>query len=547
MERRPASWTPMAVVAMGQTLTTLNISALPVLIGAMVDEFGIAPTMVASTIVVYSIAVSGFIMLGAKLGQKHGATTAFRWSTALLLLASALTAFSPSFGLLLAAQGLAGLGAAMLLPSLVVLITDNYSGPQQAKAIGLLGGVQAAATVATILIAGTAGTYLGWRYSFGLIIPFAALTWLMSRKLEPSVKRPELEIDRVGAVLAAISIASISLGFNFINDWGLIRAFASAPSGPLGVSPALLMIIAGGVGIQSFIIWLQRRKAVKQAPLLAVEVLESRSERTAVVALMVIVAIGSALNFMIPLYIQIVQGQSGFETALALIPYQLSILAAAILVVGLYDRFSPRQLARYSFMLVSVALMALAAVLRNQWSDGLVVLSLMAIGLAQGALVTLLFNVLLSASPKHLSGDVGALRGAARNLANGLGAALAGALVVGLLSASIAYEINVHPEIPASLLDQINLDRVTFVSNVQLLDVLDATTATPQQVDEALQINAESRLYALKLAFLFLAGIALLMVLPVRRLPGFGRSSARGSQNNAARRIKQIKAYLKRR
>jgi MFS family permease len=499
MERRPASWTPMAVVAMGQTLTTLNISALPVLIGAMVDEFGIAPTMVASTIVVYSIAVSGFIMLGAKLGQKHGATTAFRWSTALLLLASALTAFSPSFGLLLAAQGLAGLGAAMLLPSLVVLITDNYSGPQQAEAIGLLGGVQAAATVATILIAGTAGTYLGWRYSFGLIIPFAVLTWLMSQKLEPSVKRPELEIDRVGAVLAAISIASISLGFNFINDWGLIRAFASAPSGPLGVSPALLMIIAGGVGIQSFIIWLQRRKAVKQAPLLAVEVLESRSERTAVVALMVIVAIGSALNFMIPLYIQIVQGQSGFETALALIPYQLSILAAAILVVGLYDRFSPRQLAR------------------------LVVLSLMAIGLAQGALVTLLFNVLLSASPKHLSGDVGALRGAARNLANGLGAALAGALVVGLLSASIAYEINVHPEIPASLLDQINLDRVTFVSNVQLLDVLDATTATPQQVDEALQINAESRLYALKLAFLFLAGIALLMVLPVRRLPGFGK------------------------
>ena len=76
---------------------------------------------------------------------------------------------------------------------------------------------------------------------------------------------------------------------------------------------------------------------------------------------MVIVAIGSALNFMIPLYIQIVQGQSGFETALALIPYQLSILVAAILVVGLYDRFSPRQLARSSFMLVSAALAVCSA------------------------------------------------------------------------------------------------------------------------------------------------------------------------------------------
>ena len=531
-EQPTASWLPMAVVAMGQTQTTLNISALPVLVGAMVDEFGIAPTMVASTIVVYSIAVSGFIMLGAKLGQKYGSTTVFRWATVLLLLAAVMATYSPSFGLLLVAQALAGLGAAVLLPSLVVLITDNYSGSQQAKAVGLLGGVQAAATVATILIAGMIGTHLGWRYSFGLIIPVAILTWLMSYKLESSEKHPELKIDRVGALLAAISIISISLGFNFINEWGLIRAVASAPSGPLGMSPALLMIIAGVVGIQSLIIWLQRRKAVKQTPLLALEVLESRSERTAVVALMVIVAIGSALNFMIPLYIQIVQGQSGFETALALIPYQFSILLAAILVVGLYNRFSPRQLARYSFMLVSVGLVALAFVLRNQWNDGLVVLSLMAIGLAQGALVTLLFNVLLSASPKHLAGDVGALRGAARNLANGLGAALAGALVVGLLTASIAYEISDHPEIPASLIGQINLDRVTFVSNVQLQDYLKATTATPKQVHEALLINTESRLYALKLAFLFLAGIALLMVLPVRRLPGFRRIAASHKQDN---------------
>jgi MFS family permease len=247
---------------------------------------------------------------------------------------------------------------------------------------------------------------------------------------------------------------------------------------------------------------------------------------------MAIVAIGSALNFMIPLYIQMVQGQSSFATAIALIPYQLSILASAILVIGLYRHFSPRQLARYSFMLVSVALVALAVVINNQWNDGLVMLSLVLIGLAQGALVTLLFNVLLSASPKHLSGDVGALRGAARNLANGLGAAFAGALVVGLLSASIAHEINDHPEIPATFINQINLDRVTFVSNVQLENFLAGTTATPRQVAEAVKINAESRLYALRLAFLFLAGIALLMVLPVRRLPGFGRSPAWSGQDH---------------
>jgi hypothetical protein len=68
---------------------------------------------------------------------------------------------------------------------------------------------------------------------------------------------------------------------------------------------------------------------------------------------------------------------------------------------------------------------------------------------------------------------------------------------------------------------------------VQLQDFMEATSATPKQVNEALQINTESRLYALKLAFLFLAGIALLMVLPVRRLPGFRRISAQNKQDNA--------------
>jgi predicted MFS family arabinose efflux permease len=533
LDETPSSWFPMGIVAMGQTLTTLNISALPVLIGAMVDEFSIAPTTVASAIVVYSIAVSGFIMLGAKLGQKYGATSVFRWSTVLLLLAAAMTAGSTSFKWLLVAQGLSGMGAAMLLPSLVVLITDNYSGHQQARAIGLLGGVQAAATVVTILIAGLVGTHLGWRYSFGLIVPFAALTWLLSHKLKPSEKQPDLKIDRLGAALAAFAIALISLGFNFINDWGLIRAFAAAPSGPLGISPALLMIVAGIIGMQLFMVWVQHRKKVNKAPLIALEVMESRSERMAVVALMAIVAIGSALNFMIPLYIQMVQGQGSFATAMALVPYQLSILVAAILVIGLYRRFSPRQLARYSFMLAAVALTLLAIVINNQWNDSLVVLSLILIGLAQGALVTLLFNVLISAAPKRLSGDVGALRGAARNLANGLGAAFAGALVVSLLSASITYEIQDHPEIPATFINQINIDRVTFVSNVQLQDFLAGTTASPNQVREAININAEARLYSLKMALLFLAAIAALMVLPVRRLPGFRRSSARGQQENS--------------
>ena len=531
---QPASWLPMWVVALGQTMTTLNISALPMLIGAIVDEFGIAPTSVASTIVMYSIAVSGFIMLGAKLGQKYGSTRLFRWSVGMLLLAASLTTLSTSIQWLLVAQLLAGLGAALLLPTLVVLITENYAGAQQVRAIGLLGGVQAAATVLTILVAGYAGTHLGWRYSFGVIIPFALATLVLSRGLKPSGRSPELKIDHVGALLAALSIGLLSGGFGLADAWGLVRATPLAPVSILGIlSPALLMMLAGLFGLQLCMVWMQRRRSASKDPLLAVEVIESRRERAAVLALMAIVAIGSALNFTIPLYMQMVQEHTSFETALALIPYHLSVLAAAITVIGLYDHFSPRQLARYAFLLVAAALMLLALVVSNQWDDSLVVLSLMAVGLGQGALATLLFNVLISAAPKTLAGDVGALRGAARNLANGLGAAFAGALVANLLAASIAEEVRDHPDIPASLIEQVNIDRATFLSNEQLEDIMAGTTASPRQLSEALKVNAEARLYALKMTFLLLATGALLMVVPVRRLPGFSRAMRSGLPQDA--------------
>ena len=77
-EREPLrSWLPMAVIAMGQAQMSLNINALPVSIGSIVAEFNTAPTTIGTAIVANSVAVAGFTMLGAKLGQKFGSLSRF--------------------------------------------------------------------------------------------------------------------------------------------------------------------------------------------------------------------------------------------------------------------------------------------------------------------------------------------------------------------------------------------------------------------------------------------------------------------------------------
>lgn len=168
----------------------------------------------------------------------------------------------------------------------------------------------------------------------------------------------------------------------------------------------------------------------------------------------------------------------------------------------------------------------MAVVVNNEWSNLLVVAGLVLVGLGQGALVTLLFNVMVTASPRKLAGDVGALRGTISSLAAGVGTALASALVVGILASNIDRSLVAHPTIPPELIQQVDLDRADFVSNEKLREVMARTTATADQIDEAVRINSEARLRALKLSFLLLAGIALVVIVPAVRLPGYARRPA---------------------
>ena len=515
------SWVPMITIALGQVLMSFNVASLPVALSGMVASFNVPPTTVATGIVMYSLAVAGFVMLGAKLNQRFGALRVFRTVVVLFGIAQVLMTFSPTANLMLTAQLLSGLAGAALVPSLVALIAENYRGLQQATALGALGSARAGAGVAAFVIGGVLGTFVGWRPAFGILMVLSAVVFLLSFRLKPDQGRPDVAIDVVGVVLAAAAIILISFGFNNLNRWGLGLARPGSPFDIFGLSPAPVFIVVGIVLGQFFLVWTRRRQASGKTPLLALEVIESREERAAVYAMFTVVALEGALNFMVPLYIQIVQGRSPLDTAIAMMPFNLTVFFAAMLIVRLYGTLTPRQIARFAFVLVTIALIWLAFVVRNNWETFPVILGLFAFGVGQGALVTLLFNVLVTASPKELAGDVGSLRGTTNNLAAAVGTAVAGALVVGLLSAGIMRALVDHPILSPELQSQVDLDNINFVSSDRLLAIMQRTTATPEQVDEAMSINAEARLRALKIGLLTMAGLALLTLLPAGRLPDY--------------------------
>lgn len=524
----------MLIIALAQIQLAFNVSALPVSIGGIVADFNTSATTIGTALVVYSLFVAGFVMLGAKLGKLFGSRLVFQAGILVHGVAMGAMALSTSASRMVQVQGLAGLAAAVVVPSLVVMIATHYHGKQQSQALGLLGAAQASAGVLAFLIAGFMESFLSWRYAFGLLLFVAVTVFFLSFQLKPVKRQSGMKIDWNGAVLAAAAIMLISFGFNNLNSWGLLTATSAAPFNVLGLSPAPMLIVGGVLLGQFFFTWSHLRQAQKEPTLIAMEVLDSPQERAATYSLLAIGALGPAVNFLIPMYIQIVQGRTTLQTAVAVIPYSLAIFAGTALIVRLFDRLTPRQIARVGFLVVTVGLVMLAFTVSNDWGTPLVIASLIVLGLGEGSLLTLVFNVLVSASPKELAGDVGALRGTTNNLATGLGTAIAGALAVGILSALISSAVARSDALPPALLRQVNLDNIDFISNQQLDDVLSTTTATPAQVEEAVLINESARLRALKASFLVLASVALLAIIPAGGLPSYRPGEVPGEDESVA-------------
>jgi MFS family permease len=514
-----ASWVPMVALALGQVLMSFNVAALPVSLGGMVDDFDVPPTRVSTAIVMYGVAVAALVMAGAKIGQRLGWVRVFRAMVGLFLVAEVLMVVSPEVGWVIAAQALAGGAAAFIVPSLVALIAENYRGAQQATAVGSLGSARAASGVSAFLIGGALGTWVGWRPVFAILAVLAVVVFLLSFRLRSDSADPSVKIDLLGAALIGAAIVALTLGFNNLNGWGLLWATDDAPFAVAELSPAPLLIVVGVMLGQAFFVWTRRRTKAGRTALLSLDVVGSAPERAAVYALFVIVALEAALNFTVPLYIQIVQGRSPFDTSLAMMPFNLTVFVAALLVVRFYDRYPSRTIARFGFGLSAVALLWLAFVVTNDWETLPTILGLVVFGIGQGALVTLLFNVLVTSSPPRLAGDVGSLRGTTQNLASAVGTAVAGALLVTLLSTSVLSAV-ADSDIPESLRAQVPLDNVNFVGNDDLRERLAQTDATPAQIEQAVGINVDARLEALRAGLLVMAALAALAIVPASRLPG---------------------------
>jgi len=239
--------------------------------------------------------------------------------------------------MLVASQAVAGAAAAAVLPAVVALVAANYEGRQRAFAIGV---VSAAGGAAAMVLAGVLGSVARWRLPFWILATVAALVFIMSGRLEPTARQLDVVIDWLGVLLSAGAIVLLTVAADGSSSWGLVVAKPDAPFALLGISPSLVFgLLAVVLG------WLFSRHqhhmiSRGRTPLVSPETVESKASRLALVAIVVTLGVCNGYAYLLPLYMQVVQGYDGLQTAIWMLPYALSLSATAVWVTRLTARFT---------------------------------------------------------------------------------------------------------------------------------------------------------------------------------------------------------------
>src|SRR6516225_2960102 len=212
--------------------------------------------------------MASLMITGGKLGQILGRKRAFGIGCVIYGCGSLVTAISKSLAVLMFGWSfLEGVGAALILPAIVALVASNFEPAERPRAYGLVASAGAIAVAAGPLIGGLFTTYASWRWVFvgEVLIVLAILA--VGRRItdaEPD-KRPRLDI--AGTALSALGLGLVVFAILKAGSWGFVQPKPDAPRW-LGLSPAIWLLLGGGVVLWLFFWWENRQIKVGAEPLI---------------------------------------------------------------------------------------------------------------------------------------------------------------------------------------------------------------------------------------------------------------------------------------
>jgi EmrB/QacA subfamily drug resistance transporter len=532
-DARPALGLPIAIFASAQFVMVLDSSVMNVSISQIVADLDTTIQGVQLAITAYTLVMAALMLAGAKLGDIIGRDRTFALGLGIYGLGSLTTALSPNLTVLLLGWSLVeGIGAALVMPAIVSLIAQTYSGSQRALAFGIVGGVAGAAVAAGPLIGGWVTTEFSWRYVFAGETVIVTVILLLRRQLQPSPaaeRRPQLDV--VGVALSAVGLGLVVYGILKSSQWGLIEPRGALTIGgeeitPFGFSVVPFLMLAGLGFLAAFVIWEERREREGRDTLLDRSLLKIEQLRAGLTTLMMQQLILLGTFFVLPVYLQVVLGLDAFETGKRLFPMSVTMFAAAMAGPKLAAGFAPKRVAQSGLVALVVSSVVLLGTIDVELNETEFAVALALFGVGAGLLLSQLGNVIMSSVHPSKTNEAGGLQGTAQNLGASLGTALIGAVLIAALTNGLVDRVEQNPAVPPPVRERVAQLAERGIPVVPVADVEQAALDEGLPRDQATALAddyGDAQLQGLKRAIGAVGIFAVLSLWFTRGLPGRAR------------------------
>ncbi|MEU7569676.1 DHA2 family efflux MFS transporter permease subunit [Streptomyces fradiae] len=324
-------WAVILAACAGTFLVVLDVSVVNVALPSMRADLGMSALALQWVVNAYSIAFSGFMLLGGRAADLFGRKRMFLLGLAVFTLASVAGGLAQEGWQLLAARAAQGLGAAVLSPATLTIVTSAVpEGPARTRAIGTWSAVGAGGGAAGGLVGGLLTDLLDWRWVLLINVPVGVAVLIVGALWIPEAQSGAgRRLDLPGAVLVTTGLAAFAYGVVQTEQAGWVAARTLVP-------------LLGGVLLLAAFVAVESRA---REPLMPLKVFRSRAVASANVALFVVGSATFASWFFMTLYAQNVLGYAPLAAGAALMPSSAGVILGAKLAPRLMPVLGARRLA----------------------------------------------------------------------------------------------------------------------------------------------------------------------------------------------------------
>ncbi len=342
----PRRWLALALLCSAYFMVILDVSIVNVALPSIQEDLNFSPDDLQWVLSAYALTFGGFLLLGGRVADLLGRRVVFMSGVALFTLASLACGLSGSEGMLIAARAVQGLGAAILSPAALSIITTTFEeGSERNKALGIWGAMGGSGAAVGVLLGGILTKSLGWEWIFFVNVPVGAFVLATTRSIvrESRAGYATRHFDALGAVLITSALSLLVFALTQANRVG----WGSAQTIGILIASAALHVAFLAVEHRS------------QAPLVPLGIFTRlRTLTGANVVSFLVGGLTFAMFFMLSLYMQQVLGLSALQTGAGYLAVALTAIVSAGVAQALVTKIGVKPV-----MIAGVTLMGLG----NLW------------------------------------------------------------------------------------------------------------------------------------------------------------------------------------